>query len=157
MKKIFTFLLALVMLGLTGCRQDANSPVITPGPTQTGSQGLTVSIDRLNPEEGTLLVKWRNDTPYEAFYGSSFTIERLEGEEWVSCLVREDLAFDLVAYELKAGQTLERSYRLTGNFDISAPGTYRFQTSCYLYDKGYYATDYTLTAEFTVADPSGSK
>ena len=145
------------MLGLAGCRQDANSPVITPGPTQTGSQGLTVSIDRLDPEEGTLVVKWHNDTPYEAFYGSSFTIERLEGEEWVSCLIREDLAFDLVAYELKAGQTLERSYRLTGNFDISAPGTYRFQTSCYLYDKGYYATDYTLTAEFTVADPSGSK
>lgn len=155
MKKIFTFLLtAALLLSLAGCRQDpqATTPVVTPGPTQSGSDGLSVSIDRLDPEEGTLVVKWSNQTPYEALYGSSFSIERLEGEKWVSCQICEHLVFDLVGYPLQAGQTLDRSYRLTGIFDVSSPGTYRFLTTCFLYDKGYYTTEYTLTAEFAVGD-----
>ena len=160
MKRAFSVLLAAaLLLSFTGCNQmsaapSLSLPTVTPGPTQTGADGLTVRIDRLDWETGILAVTWSNQTPYEAFYGSSFTVERLEGTEWISCLMRDDLAFDAVAYELKAGQNLEHSYKLTGNFDVSIPGTYRFQTGCFLYDKGYYATDYTLTAEFTVGSLS---
>ena len=164
MKKVFAIILAgALLLGLAGCQNSVpklNDPsfaplAMTPGETYTSYEGIEIQVDSLNWHEGnqksSLVVAWNNQTKYEVTYGASFAIERLEGEEWVSCAIRDDLVFIAIAYLLPAGQTTKKTYTLTDMFDVTSPGTYRFITDCYVAcsDKHIKCQ---LTAEFTVGD-----
>ena len=163
MKKVCILLLAgVLLLSFAGCQQATPNlydpshlpPDVTPGQTRTNYEGLQLEIQTPDWQAGNtpanLVVNWHNQTPYDVFYGAAFSIERLDGEAWVSCAIPEDPIFDLLAYQLKAGQTASHSYLLTGQFDVSIPGTYRFQTTCHVYDSGESSTLCTLTAEFAV-------
>ena len=161
------------MIGLVGCQNstpkfddDPNiAPlVITPGKATSSYDGIEIQIDSLNwnKEENktTLVVVWNNRTEYEVTYGASFAIERLDGEEWVSCAIPEDPVFNLMAYLLPAGRLTNEFYTVTDMFDVSSPGTYRFITDCLVPDNAEQSTKCELTAEFTLGNskcPDDSK
>ena len=126
MKKFIFALVALFLaLSLTACKSEGSlskdpdtAPLsMVPIESPTTEDGITVRlVDLIWHEEEyrtTLEVEWINNTPYEANYGSSYVIERLEGDEWVSCAMRDDLAFTAIAYILQAGQTRSETYELT--------------------------------------------
>ena len=177
MKKCMLIILTLsILLSITGCKSvkslfkdPDNGPLtMVPMESPTTEDGITVRlVDLMWHEEEyrtTLEVEWINNTPYEANYGSSYVIERLEGDEWVSCAMRDDLAFTAIAYILQAGQTRSEIYELTHFYDVSSPGTYRFRSHCYVYESPDSSVEQEVIAEFTVetatisieADYSGS-
>lgn len=160
MKRLFACLLILAFC-LTGCKsveQNTEDPMftqlpMTPGQTYTDYQGVGIQLAGLQyyPDEGTtLFVTWDNKTEHDVIYGAAYTIERLDGEEWVSCAKQEELSFIEIAYELRAGQQTNKSYELTNTYDVSIPGTYRFQTVCHVYETGETSVKCELTAEFTI-------
>ena len=161
-----------ILLGLVGCNstnpklQDPSyTPLdMTPGETHTSYEGVEIQIDSLNWHEGnlksSLVVAWNNETKYEVTYGASFEIERLDGEEWVSCAIPDDLVFIAIGYLLPAGKMKNETYTLTDMFDVTSPGTYRFKTDCYVSDNAEQGTKCELTAEFTLGNvkcPDDSK
>ena len=161
-----------ILLGLVGCNstnpklQDPSfAPLdMTPGETHTSYEGVEIQIDSLNWHEGnlksSLVVAWNNETKYEVTYGASFEIERLDGEEWVSCAIPDDLVFMAIGYLLPAGKMKNETYTLTDRFDVTSPGTYRFKTDCYVSDNAEQGTKCELTAEFTLGNvkcPDDSK
>ena len=166
MKKIIAFLLvSALLLGLVGCKgsspgldDDPNiAPLVAaPGKSTSSYDGIEIQVDSLtwNKEEkkSTLVVVWNNRTEYEVTYGASFSIERLDGDKWVSCAIPEDPVFNLMAYLLPAGRITNEYYTLTDVFDVSSPGTYRFKTDCYVPDKAEQSTKCELIAEFTVGN-----
>ncbi len=161
MKRLFLFLLAISLLA--GCASTPQTPqtmpptlpAVTVGESHTEFPGVALQIVDLKREEKktTLSVLWRNETDYDVTYGASYEIQRLEGDVWVSCAMREDIAFNLLAYCLMSGQSNTEIYDLTGLYDITQPGTYRFVTDCFVYNDPEASTKCQLSAEFAVADP----
>ena len=160
MKRLFACLLMLAF-GLTGCKSVGQNPEdpmfvqlpMTAGQVHTDYEGVEIRLTGLQyyPDEGTtLFVTWDNKTEHDVIYGAAYTIERLDGEEWVSCAKQEELSFIEIAYELKAGRQTNKSYDLTNTYDVSIPGAYRFQTVCYVHENGESSVQCELTAEFTV-------
>ena len=173
MKRLFAILLTTaLLLGSAGCKSstpqfpdpDFEQLPMIPGKVHTDYSGIEIRIDSLNwqQQDGqtTLTVAWNNNTDLDAVYGAAYVIERLDGEEWVSCAKRESLSFIDIAYELNAGQTAEQSYNLTADYDVTTPGTYRFKTDCYVAENADKSTKCELIAEFTVGNikcPDDSK
>ena len=173
MKKIFVILLvSALLLGLVGCQSSTpklDDPsfaplAMTPGETFSSYDGIDIQIDSLNWHEEeaktTMVVVWDNDSGYDAIYGAAYEIERLDGEEWVSCAMQDELFFIEIAYELSAGRLQNKEYNLTNTYDVSSPGTYRFKAECYVYDNTEKSTKCELVAEFAVGNvkcPDDSK
>ena len=173
MKRLLAIVMTCaILLGLAGCQSSVlklNDPsyaplAMTPGEAHSSYDGISVQIDSLNwhKEEAktTMVVVWDNDSGYDAIYGAAYEIERLDGEEWVSCAIPEDLSFIEIAYELKAGRKQNEEYILTNTYDVSSPGTYRFKAECYVHDNSEKSTKCDLVAEFTVGNikcPDDSK
>ena len=173
MKRIIALVLSVLLLGmLTACNQNvgrhadgiikADKATIEIGKTHTTFEGMEIQIVNAiwNDEETELDVNWINKTGYDVVYGSSYDIERENNGEWSSCVTLENLVFNSIGYELKAGATQKKTYALTDIFDISQNGKYRFTTDCFVYDKGRggESTECELWAEFTVTrigDTSG--
>lgn len=173
MKRIIAFVLSILLLvGLTACNQNvgrhadgiikADKATIEIGKTHTTFEGMEINIVNAiwNDKETKLDVNWINKTGYDVVYGSSYDIERENNGEWSSCVSIENLAFNSVGYELKAGATQNKTYALTDIFDISQNGKYRFTSDCFVYDKGRggESTECKMWAEFTVTrvgDTSG--
>lgn len=173
MKRIMSFVLSVLLLvGLTACNQgeklpadgklNLNKATIEIGATHTDFEGMDVQIVNAvwNDEEIKLDVNWVNKTGYDVVYGESYDIERENNGEWTSCVSIENLVFNSIGYELKAGATQKKTYALTDIFDISQNGKYRFTTDCFVYDKGRggESTECKMWAEFTVTrvgDTSG--
>ena len=173
MKRIMAFILSVFLLvGLTACNQNvgrhadgiikADKATIEIGKTHTTFEGMEIQIVNAiwNDEETKLDVNWINKTRYDVVYGSSYDIERENNGEWSSCVTLENLAFNSIGYELKAGAIQKKTYALTDIFDISQNGKYRFTTDCFVYDKGRggESTECELWVEFIVTrvgDTSG--
>ena len=173
MKRIIALVLSVLLLGmLTACNQNvgrhadgiikADKATIEIGKTHTTFEGMEIQIVNAiwNDEETKLDINWINKTGYDVVYGSSYNIERENNGEWSSCVTLENLAFNSIGYELKAGATQKKTYALTDIFDISQNGKYRFTTDCFVYDKGRggESTECELWVEFIVTrvgDTSG--
>lgn len=157
MKKFLILLLVAVFLCAAGCSPaDRDRTILSPsGNIQTEFPGMTVCIEAVNTSNGAteLEVLWRNKTAYDAIYGESYAIERLENGQWVSC-EKADAIFIAIGYQLKAGDETSKTYTVSDLFDVSLPGTYRFKTSCHIYTSTQESTPCELTAEFTVAASS---
>lgn len=162
MKKLIAFLLAAVLL-LSGCQSTSPKSAApgftdldaTPGQTHSDHPGLQIRVARLKHENGRsqLVVIWQNDTQHDATYGLAYAIEHLEADTWVSCAMRDDLAFIEIACILPAGKAQTETYDLTDAFDVSKPGTYRIKAECYLQDDPEKSTRCQLMAEFTMDSP----
>ncbi len=167
MKRTIVVLLSVVMLITLAACQEVQDPkkaengvpveYATPGTIGTEFEGVNIEVVGIEIVDGktTLKTKWVNDTSHKVVYGNSYNISRSENGVWMGCEVRDNLAFEEIAYELSAKASNSKTYDLTGYFDISAPGTYRITSNFRIYENG---TDgdgapYSLWAEFTVLDP----
>lgn len=173
MKKIVAVLLSVLIFGIfVSCEKDVLPPpadefkpekaVITVGESYTSYEGMEIQIKDFvwDDEKTELEVSWNNNTPYEVLYGESFDIEREKDGEWSSCVMLDNLAFNMIGYMLPSGNVQTKTYRLTDIFDIYENGKYRFKTDCFIYENGANAekTDCDLWVEFTVSrvgDTSG--
>ncbi len=151
-----TICILAILLAFVGCQSaHTHHPLtITPGKSYTDFDNIDI---RIVPPEGqgdtamtTLTVEWKNESQSNAIYGSGYVIERLEGDEWISCATRDDLIWTAIAYVLDAGTVRSETYHLTDTFDISVPGQYRFQSECYVHESAEQSTKCELIAEFTV-------
>ena len=160
MKRLFVCLLILVLC-LTGCKSVGERPKdpmfvqlpMTVGQAYTEYAGMELLLTGLQyyPDEGTIMfTTWENNTAYDVTYSDAYAIERLDGEEWVSCVKRDDLGFHDIAYKLKAGQQINRNFDLTNDYDVSMTGLYRFQTVCYVHEGQENSVKCVLTAQFTI-------
>ena len=132
MKRRCLCLLVLLLI-LTGCRPA--EPKQLQGQAQENHSdyaGISVQMEELRTVDGKteLAILWSNTTEYDAIFGSSFVIERYADGEWVDCALVGELFFDALGYLLEAGQQRREIYDLTGLFDVSQTGTYRFRSSC---------------------------
>lgn len=164
MKKILAVLLtAALLLSFAGCqaeKPETKGPDFVAGVSHTDYPGMEIRLGIQNTREdggNELVIVWDNKTEYEVLYGEHFTVERLEAEEWVRCDMREMAVFHDIGYLLEAGATKEETYDVSFYYDISAPGTYRFKTDCYIYLKQDYNEKCELWVEFTVEDTENNR
>lgn len=159
MKRVFMILLAGALLfTLLGCQAsnpgsakgNPAEPSVQIGQNYSNYDGIEVQItDGFQSENGFILkVDWINKTLCEAIFGASYTIERKEGEEWVSCAIVDDLVFNALAYILSPNQTREETYKVSQMFDVSEPGIYRFRSFCSVEGRD----DTELWAEFILCE-----
>lgn len=93
----------------------------------TETEGISIRLKEINvdDEHPYMTVEYINDTDYNFTYGADYMIYRIEGKEKVSC-EKEDLAFDLPLYHLFPKNSASEICPLS-MFDLSVPGTYRFE------------------------------
>ena len=165
MKNAFTILLSMVLLfSMAGCQSPApetpKATLIMEPEEREFFKDFDVRAEDLNwnAEDGTttLEVTWRNSGDYDAFYGASYFIERLEGEEWVSCALRDDMTFIAIAYTLPAREARKETYDLTGRYDVSTPGAYRFRSECYIQSDTAESTKQEVISRFYMKTESGA-
>lgn len=162
MKKVISlFLICVCLLMAVGCKEQLSDPQLGPlhmiaGASYSDHPGMEVrALDlQYSEEEGKteLTVLWDNQTDYDVIYGAAYTVERQDGDQWVSCAMQEELYFIEIAYELKSGQSNEQTYNLTDTYNVFANGNYRFQAECFVHYGEDKAVKCVLTAEFTVGD-----
>lgn len=155
MKRWIVCILAAVLLTAPGCAdtkpRDTLSEAGSIGiKTETDFPGVEVRVTAFDPENGgTLTVVWENQTEFEVTYGEPYTIQRREGGRWVNCQRQTGLAFNAIGYLLMPGQARTEQYSLTYTYDVSKPGLYRFESSCYVQNTSNESAECTLSAEFT--------
>lgn len=160
MKKLIAFVLALVcVLALVGCNNsqpEYEEPNFTEIQTATGNtysdyDGISIQASGIYiyPDKTTIVINWRNDTEYSAIYGEQYSIERLENDQWVSCLI-DDISLTDIDYELRAKELDSKEYTLTDMDEVSKPGTYRFLSTCIVDTGEEKPTECSVWAEFTV-------
>lgn len=124
---------------------------VAVGKTKTDFPGVEVRVAGFDPKNGgTLTVVWENKTQYEVMYGAEYTVMRRGEDQWVSCQRRGDLAFEAIGYLLMPGQTKTEVYSLAYTYDASAPGVYRFESTCFVQNTPNESAKCALSAEFTV-------
>ena len=140
MKKPIVLVLALVcVLGLVGCNNsqpEYEEPNFTEKQTIMGNNysdfdGISIQASGMYiyPDKTTIVINWRNDTEYSAIYGEQYSIERLENDQWVNCLIDNNDLTD-IDYELRAKELDSKEYILTDTDEVIKPGTYRFLSTC---------------------------
>ena len=162
MKKMAALFFVLVfLLGTVGCNPQPTQPEqAAPDFTEqsviirdshSDVEGLSVQVDGIyhDSDKTTLVVSWNNTTEHTVTYGEMFGIERLENDEWVDCALGENV-FIMIGYLLEANKAVNKEYTLTGLFDVSQPGTYRFLSTCSVDMDGELPTTCTVWAEFMV-------
>lgn len=154
MRKILAALLAAALLAcMVGCKPfEEKNLHLTQGGCYTDFPGVEIRVAQVytGEDKTKLEVIWSNHTSYEVVYGEPYAIQRLDGNEWVSCSKNALTAFFTVGYALKAGKEISKTYTISELFDVSQPGTYRFKSSCSVYAEGNTSQDCTLWAEFTI-------
>lgn len=159
MKKILAILLVVVLL-LTGVGCSVSNTGKAPavgaeGEVYTDFPGVEVRIKEMHIEDGktVLTVVWSNQTEYNVLYGEPYAIERLVNGQWVSASKHvENATFTAIGYMLHTGQEQTKGYAVSWIFDVSAPGTYRFKTSCSVEAPETARKECTMWAVFTVGD-----
>jgi hypothetical protein len=120
------------------------------GNAETDFPGVEIRILGFDPADGgTLTVVWENKTEYEVTYGEAYTIQRQGEDCWINCQRQPGLAFTAIGYLLMPGQTRTEQYSLRYTYDVSAPGTYRFESTCFVQNTPNESAKCTLSAEFT--------
>lgn len=165
MKKfVSVILLITVFFVMAGCVENqsvSNDPQLGPlnmtaGESHTDYPGVEVRVLDLqySEEEGKteLIVLWDNHTNYDVIYGEAYTVDRQDGEQWVSCAIQDELYFNEIAFELKSGNTYQKTYNLTNSYNVFTHGNYRFQAECFVHEGEDKAVKCVMTAEFTVGD-----
>lgn len=148
---IFAFLLTSV--GCSSSSLEDATQLQFHDDVHTDVPGVQVQIQEAYVENGetVLTVLWSNQTEYSVLYGEPYTIERLIDGKWVGTAKDvEGAVFLSIGYMLHAGQEQTKGYAVSWIFDVSAPGTYRFKTSCYVETGETAREECTLWAVFTV-------
>ncbi len=121
-----------------------------PFGSYTDYEGLNLEILSLDRDENglSLRIKWKNNTDMEVIYGAAFYIDTFQGDQWQPCDLKENVAFNALAYILEPRQEREETYRLTGVYDLPDTGTCRFRTDAFVYTTPDESTPCTLWTTF---------
>lgn len=148
MKRFAVMLLCLaVAVSVAGCRQQLQW---VPGGGSQEQEEVWLEITGVDMDAGTLSVTWHNETAQEAIYGAPYVIERQEDGNWVSCAVRDEIAFISIGYVLPARGSTEESYSLKDPYLADQPGLYRIRSECYIQSGKEESQKRELTAEFVL-------
>ena len=165
-KAMVAILIIALLLNFAGCKpsSDGNDNVdpVANGEVHTDFPGVETRVAQVYTEEEKIKLEviWSNNTDHEVMYGEPYAIQRLDGNEWVSCSKDEMTSFITVGYALKAGKEISKTYTISDLFDVSQPGTYRFKSSCSVSVDGKGWQDCALWADFTLGNvkcPDDSK
>ena len=126
------------------------------GDTHSDFEGINVSVKDINyaSDRSLFTVEWKNNTDYEVLYGESYTVERFENGEWISCQITEEGPyFESIGIILNPQSTQEKDYKFFYDFNLWVKGKYRFSTDCFVYKNGQNsaAEECNLWAEFTLS------
>lgn len=160
MKKMIALVLALVcILGLVGCNNsqpEYDEPNFTEMHTASGNtysdfEGISIQASGayIYPDKTTIVINWSNDTECSAIYGEQYSIERLENDQWVSCLIDDNDLTD-IDYELRAKELDSKEYILTDADEVIKPGTYRFLSTCNVDMGKEQSTECSVWVEFII-------
>lgn len=160
MKKFIALVLALIcVLGLVGCNNQHTYPEyeepsftekdVISGNNYSDFDGISIQASGMYiyPDKTTIVINWKNDTEYSVIYGEPYSIERLENGEWVSCSLKDNV-FAEITYELRAKKLDSKEYTLTGMYEVSKPGTYRFLSTCSVDTGEEKSTECSVWVEF---------
>lgn len=132
MKRILSIslILSLTLLCFTAC----SSEMSITDEYYTDYDGVYISIEEIDSTADfpTLKVIWHNETTDLITFGLWYTVEYLDGDEWINIQI-VDYAIPEIACQLEANSTAEQSYA-TKYFNMLRPGTYRIRTEFYVPD-----------------------
>lgn len=140
---VIVFVLLVCVFGMFYCNNsqpeyptydeepNVTEKAVISGKNYSDVNGISIQASEIYiyPEKTTIVLNWQNDTVYSVAYGEPYWIERLENGEWVSCSLKDNV-FTEIAHELPAKELDRKEYTLTGMYEISKPGTYRFLSTC---------------------------
>lgn len=109
--KIFFYL--FILLGLTGCSIEKVGNNVS----------LSIKEDTLTNKGVTLILK--NESSVDYLYGSPYYIEHEVGGEWEIVETIHDVAFNLPAWELESGKSVEISIDWEYGYGQLGTGKYR--------------------------------
>ena len=160
MKKFIALVLALVcVFAFVGCNNsqpEYEEPNFTEKQTIVGNNysdfdGISIQASGIYiyPDKTTIVINWRNDTEHSAIYGEQYSIERLENDQWVSCLIDDNDLTD-IDHELRAKEKDSKEYILIDSDEVIKPGTYRFLSTCIVKTGEEQLIDCSVWAEFII-------
>lgn len=134
MKRLLStiLVLTLTLLCFSGCSAEINAT----DEHYTDYEGVYITLDGIDTaaDRGPVLkVIWHNETDKYISFGLWYTIEYLDGEEWVNIQIA-DFSIPEIACTLEAGQTVMQGYS-TKYFNMLRPGIYRIRTEFYVPDE----------------------
>ena len=144
----------IIIIGIAACVAVAvcfltNPPVndkesfINPhSDIYTDYEGVYITVKSIDTNSGghkVFNIVWHNKTEKQVIYGESYSIEYLDGEEWINIVPTHpdpdiDLFFHDIGYILSPRSTAHKSYS-TQFFDISKDGTYRLVMPFSVYEE----------------------
>lgn len=140
-KKLLRIVLFIVLLfGLTGCINR-----------RVGSKvSLTVKEDTLATIGVTLILKNESNTDYS--YGESYYIEQEIDGNWDKVQTINNVVFNLPAYELESGKSVEFSINWLNEYGQLGPGKYRivkeiFKSASSIFEN---SVSFSVYAEFEI-------
>ena len=145
MKKRNRWILVSALLGLflSGCKQTTFEPSpYKPSDLNTLS-GVTMETEEASypTDVEVMTVTITNKTIEELYYGVAFSVEYLDGNDWVVFPFEEEMAWIEIALPLDADTTNTEEIDMTLLQDNLEPGTYRIIKDI---------AGKTLTAEFEI-------
>lgn len=129
---------------------------MTKGDACSDFKGISISAKDINyaSDRSMLTLEWKNSTEYEVLYGESYTVERFENGEWISCRINDEGPFfEAIGIILNPKSTQEKDYKFFYDFNLWVRGKYRISTDCFVYKNGHNAAaeECDLWAEFTLS------
>lgn len=149
MKIISAFLAVALLTVMIGCTEEQSKDI----PLQSGSSHRSVSIlltgVKRTADETVLEITWNNSGTDSVMYGESFSLQFWNGESWEICKAKDHTGFEAIGYSLAAGSRATKQYTTSWIYGILQAGTYRFETTCHIYDTPE-GSQCSLWTEFTL-------
>lgn len=115
------------------------------------SIGLEVSVTNVTSEGAIIHFNQFDDTKTNALlYGEDFTLEKKNGEDWISLPRNEDIAITAIAYGIPLMEISEHPYEWKYMYGSLESGEYRLGIHVMEENKGY--MDHMVYAHFIIAD-----
>ena len=148
-KYIILILSVLLTLSLFGCAEKPTEDTSTA--VETDIWGITLSTENVTPSGMTLkIIQSGGEFEGELEYGSDFTLEVRQNQEWVTVEPQKDVAWTLVAFMLPENQTTKLDINWNFIYGELPAGHYRLcKEFMDFIDTGKYTTR-TYYAEFTL-------
>lgn len=152
MKKVFAFMMAVVLLFASGCGQNTNPDLNGEEPDEWG---VTLSAEDVTPT-GMTLVCTQSGGKYEGelYTGSRFVLERFVEGEWlpVSIKPEEEVDWTMIALGIQPNTTTKWTVNWEFLYGFLEPGTYRISKEIMDFRGPGQYTEKTYYAEFGIVD-----
>lgn len=155
-RRVLTAVATVVTLfAMSGCSESRfQEEASSKSAGESEKAGVTMQTEQASysPDAKEIPVSWINSSNVTLTFGESWSLEKQNGEEWEQ--VNEsgkDVAFRLIGYPVKPGETRQHTYHPSTYASRLEVGRYRIVTSC-SEGQGDSLQKYMLTAEFDVTE-----